>query len=75
MSATAFPPLSPSEPPRVFGAPMLHTDGELLAVAVASDGTLWSVEEPGELRGWNLPTRRLVSSRPLESLGLPANAP
>jgi WD40 repeat protein len=69
MSATAFPPLSPSEPPRVFGAPMLHTDGELLAVAVASDGTLWSVEEPGELRGWNLPTRRLVSSRPLESLG------
>ena len=69
MSATAFPPLSPSEPPRVFGAPTLHTDGDLLAVAVASDGTLWSVEEPGELRGWNLPTRRLISSRPLESLG------
>jgi WD40 repeat protein len=69
MSATAFPPLSPSEPPRVFGAPTLHTDGDLLAVAVASDGTLWSVEEPGELRGWNLATRRLISSRPLESLG------
>ena len=44
----------------------LHTDGDLLAVGVASDGTLWSVEEPGELRGWNLATRRLISSRPLE---------
>ena len=69
MSATAFPPLSPSEPPRVFGAPTLHTDGDLLTVGIASDGTLWSVEEPGELRGWNLPTRRKLSLRPLESLG------
>src|SRR5262249_37276935 len=67
MSTTALPPLSPSEPPRVFGAPTLHTDGDLLAVAIASDGTLWSVEDPGELRGWNLPARRQLSSRPLES--------
>jgi WD40 repeat protein len=66
MSTTALPPLSPSEPPRVFGAPTLHTDGDLLALGVASDGTLWSVEEPGELRGWSLATRRLVSSRPLD---------
>jgi WD40 repeat protein len=68
MNSTALPPLSPSEPPRVFGAPTFHTDGDLLALGVASDGTLWSVEEPGELRGWNLATRRQVSSRPLDEL-------
>ncbi|MFO0875998.1 MAG: WD40 repeat domain-containing protein [Gemmataceae bacterium] len=67
MSSTAFPPLSPSEPPRVFGAPTFHTDGDILALGVASDGVLWSVEEPGELRGWSLATRRLIVSTPLES--------
>lgn len=66
MSSTALPPLSPSEPPRVFGAPTLHTDGDLLAIGIAADRVLWSVEEPGELRGWSLATRRLVASRPLE---------
>ena len=58
MSSTAFPPLSPSEPPRVFGAPTLHTESDLLAVGIAADGTLWSVEEPGLLRQWSLGTRR-----------------
>jgi WD40 repeat protein len=67
MRTTALPPLSPPEPPRSFGAPAFHTDGDLLAIGLASDGVLWSVEDPGELRGWSLATRRLVASRPLDS--------
>ena len=37
----------------VFGDPQLHTDGDLLALAFAPDGTLWSIEEPGVVRHWN----------------------
>src|SRR5437870_4462653 len=37
---------------RVFGEPNLHADNDLLALAYATDGTLWSVEEPGILRRW-----------------------
>src|SRR4051794_3640440 len=68
MTSTAFPPLSPSEPPRVFGAPALHTENDLLAVGIASDGVLWSVEEPGLLRQWSLATRRQLSERKLDEL-------
>lgn len=68
MNPTAFPPLSPSEPPRVFGAPSLHTDGDLLALAVTSDRTLWAVEEPGELRGWDLTSRQLIQCYPLDQV-------
>jgi WD40 repeat protein len=66
MSSTAFPPLSPSEPPRVFGAPTLHTEADLLALGIAADGTLWSVEEPGLLRQWNLATRRQTGEKALD---------
>src|SRR5262245_19523672 len=66
MSSTALPPLCPSEAPRCFGAPALHTDGELLALGITSDGVLWSIEEPNELRSWDLATRRQLNSRPLE---------
>jgi len=38
---------------RIFGEPQLHTDGELLALNFAPDGSLWSVEEPGVLRHWS----------------------
>ena len=38
---------------QVFGEPQLHTDGDLLALTFAPDGSLWSVEEPGVLRQWN----------------------
>jgi WD40 repeat protein len=68
MSTTAFPPLSPSEPPRIFGAPTLHTDNDLLALGIAGDGTVWSVEEPGWLRQWNLGTRRQLCEHKLDEL-------
>ncbi len=67
MARTVPSPHSPPEPPRSFGAPTFHTDGDLLAIGIASDGILWSIEEPGELRGWSLATRRLVATRPLDS--------
>ena len=45
---------------QVFGVEPFHTDGELLAVGFAADGTLWSVEDPGVLRHWDpLAARRL----------------
>ncbi|MGH7172284.1 MAG: WD40 repeat domain-containing protein, partial [Gemmataceae bacterium] len=58
---TAFPSL-PESPfrPRVFGARPFHTDGELLALRFAPDGSLWSVEEPGVLRHWDLNTRQQI---------------
>ena len=68
MSSTAFPPLSPSEPPRVFGAPTLHTENDLLALGISAEGSLWSVEEPGLLRQWSLGTRRQLSTRTLDEL-------
>lgn len=50
MTAATMPPAAS---PKVFGEPQLRTDGELLALAFAPDGSLWSVEEPGVLRHWN----------------------
>ncbi len=46
--------------PRVFGARPFHTDGELLALRFSPDGTLWSVEEPGVLRHWDVHTRQQI---------------
>jgi WD40 repeat protein len=65
---TAFPPLTPSEPPRVFGAPTLHTESDLLALGIPGDGTVWSVEEPGRLRQWNLGTRSQLTEHTLDEL-------
>jgi WD40 repeat protein len=39
-----------------LGEPQLHTDGELLQLTFAPDGSLWSVEEPGILRRWDART-------------------
>jgi WD40 repeat protein len=38
---------------QVFGARPFQTDGDLLALRFAADGTLWTVEEPGVLRHWD----------------------
>jgi WD40 repeat protein len=51
-SATPGHGLDASPVSRSFGEPQWHTDGDLIALAYAADGTLWSVEEPGVLRHW-----------------------
>ena len=53
---------------RVFGAHPFHTDGDLLALAFAADGTLWSVEEPGAVRRWDLDGRRQLGWHHFEEL-------
>src|SRR5438105_401956 len=52
MTSTILPS-GPLPHVQIFGEPQLHTDGELLALAFAPDGSLCSVEEPGVLRHWN----------------------
>src|SRR5260370_7598715 len=54
-------PLSerPAALQQVFGVEPFHTDGELLALGFADDGTLWSVEDPGVLRHWDPAARQL----------------
>lgn len=51
---------------RVFGARPFHTDGELLALAFAGDGGLWSIEEPGVLRRWDPLTREQTAWHALD---------
>jgi WD40 repeat protein len=53
-------PLSdrPASVVRVFTAQPLHTEGELLTLGYAPDGSLWSVEEPGRLLRWDPGTAR-----------------
>jgi WD40 repeat protein len=51
---------------RVFGARPFHTDGELLALAFADDGGLWSIEEPGVLRRWDPATRQQTAWHALD---------
>jgi WD40 repeat protein len=69
MSATIVPP-SPGAPAsavvRVYGAHPFHTDGDLVALRFAADGTLWSVEEPGVLRHWDVGGRRQLAGRAFE---------
>lgn len=50
---------------RMFGEPRFHADGDLLALAFAADGSLWSVEDPGVLRQWDP-----ASGRQLRRYGL-----
>lgn len=60
MTATSISPSSAFRP-RVFGARPFGTDGELLALRFAPDGSLWSIEEPGVLRHWDLGSRQQSS--------------
>lgn len=53
---------------QVFGDPHLHVDGEMLALAFAPDGTLWSVEEPGVLRHWDAVGGRQLDWQALSDL-------
>jgi WD40 repeat protein len=51
---------------RVFGARPFQTDGDLLALAFAPDGDLWSIEDPGILRHWDTDGQRQLDWVPLE---------
>src|SRR5205807_7678771 len=55
-SAGDLSPLSerPACVVQAYSSEPLQTEGELLALGFAPDGTLWSIEEPGLLRHWDL---------------------
>src|SRR5438067_2059267 len=61
MNPSPTPPAVPDSDlvTRTFGEPQWHADGDLVALAYAPDGTLWSVEEPGVLRHWE-PSGKLL---------------
>ncbi|MCI0457026.1 MAG: WD40 repeat domain-containing protein [Gemmataceae bacterium] len=71
-STTATPP--PPTPPHavpdalVFGDPQLHTEGDILDLRFAADGSLWSIEEPGVVRHWNPVTGQELSWLSLSDL-------
>lgn len=53
---------------RSYGLRPFHTDGDLLCLGFAPDGTLWSVEEPGVLRNWDLYAQKQIEWHPLEEM-------
>jgi WD40 repeat protein len=53
---------------RVFDDRPFRADGDLLALAFAGDGTLWTVEDPGLLRRWDLGGRRQLEWHLLSEL-------
>jgi WD40 repeat protein len=71
MTSTAHPPLLGASLPcvrRTFTARPFQTDGDLLALAFAADETLWSVEDPGVLRHWDVMEQRQLGWHHLEEL-------
>src|SRR5437868_4194892 len=66
MTASTAP--AETTPQIVFGDSHLHTDGDLLALAFAPDGTLWSVEESGVARHWNAHTGKQLGWHYLSDL-------
>lgn len=69
-SVAGSTPLSerPAALVQVFGMEPFHTDGELLALGFAPDGTLWSVEDPGVLRHWDPAGSRQLAWHALDDL-------
>src|SRR4051812_12952015 len=59
---------APSPINRIFGALPFHTDGAPQVLAFGSDGSLWSVEEPGVLRRWDASSGRQLEWRFLSDL-------
>ncbi len=71
MSSTVAPPFlggAADVVVRAFGLRPFHTDGDLLALGFTPDGTLWSVEEPGVLRNWDLYAQKQIEWHPLEEI-------
>jgi WD40 repeat protein len=67
MTTAAMPPQTLGRT-KVYGEPQLHTDGEVLALAFAADGSLWSIEDPGVLRHWNAQTGQQLHWHSLSDL-------
>ncbi len=55
---------------RTLGDNPFHSDGDLLGLGFAPDGTLWSIEEPGTLRQWDVHSARQLNWYPLDDLAL-----
>src|ERR1700687_4663193 len=53
---------------RMFGARPFHTDGDVLALAFGADGALWSIEEPGVQRRWNVAAQQQTGWQLLDEL-------
>jgi WD40 repeat protein len=74
MTSATPPRSSPANPHpavvQVFGGRPFQTDGDLLALAFAADGTLWSVEDPGVLRHWDVARGELLSWQALSDLAM-----
>src|SRR5262245_39242326 len=69
-SSTAFPApaVHPPAVQRVFDDRPFRTDGDLLALSFAGDGTLWTVEDRGLLRRWDLVGQRQLEWHLLSDL-------
>ncbi len=50
---------TPSFVDRVYGEPLFHTESEVYSLAFGDDNTLWTIEEAGLVRQWNLDGRLL----------------
>jgi WD40 repeat protein len=59
---------NPAAVSRVFDDRPFRTDGDVLALAFAADSTLWSVEDPGVLRRWDVRGRRQLAWHALSDL-------
>src|SRR5947209_4131382 len=63
-------PLSerPASVQQAYASEPLRTEGELLALGFATDGSLWSLEEPGLLRHWDLASARQLQEHLLDEV-------
>jgi WD40 repeat protein len=62
------PSIHPPAVQRVFDDRPFRADGELLALGFGDDGTLWTVEDPGLLRRWDLDGQRALAWHLLSEL-------
>ncbi len=53
---------------QAYSSEPLQTEGELLALGFAADGTLWSIEEPGLLRHWDIASSQLLAGNLLDDV-------
>src|SRR6516165_429302 len=53
---------------QIYGSSPLRGDGDLLAFVFDGDGLLWSLEEPGTLRLWDLDAGQQVEEIELDEL-------